>query len=249
MNLDYSVGIPVRNEEKSLPYTLDSILNQTIPPKEILVCVNGSRDNTRNIVERYSSTNNLVKLLTSPPGKPSAWNRIVSETKNNYNLFCDGDVIISREAAEKLLETLDQDKELLIAGGSLVYLDTNKTFFKKYFLETPGKKIIPKDIWGALYMIRLKEMKQKSRENSIELMPEEIINEDQLKDAKSILQEKVQSKGFTSPLYKTIKELGPDHNKTFDVVVLVGDKEITTGSGKSKQEAEQNAAKMALELI
>jgi ribonuclease-3 len=78
---------------------------------------------------------------------------------------------------------------------------------------------------------------------------EDIISEDNLKDSKSILQEKVQSKGFTSPLYKTIKESGPDHDKTFEVAVLVNEKEIITGSGKSKQEAEQNAAKKALELI
>ena len=78
---------------------------------------------------------------------------------------------------------------------------------------------------------------------------QEIISEDQLKDAKSILQEKVQSKGFTSPVYKTVNETGPDHDKTFEVVVIVDNKEITTGSGKSKQEAEQNAAKMAIELI
>jgi ribonuclease-3 len=78
---------------------------------------------------------------------------------------------------------------------------------------------------------------------------EDIISEDNLKDSKSILQEKVQSKGFTSPLYKTIKESGPDHDKTFEVAVLVNEKEIITGSRKSKQEAEQNAAKKALELI
>lgn len=78
---------------------------------------------------------------------------------------------------------------------------------------------------------------------------QEIINENQLKDAKSLLQEKVQSKGFSSPVYKTTKELGPDHDKTFEVVVVVNDKEITSGSGKSKQEAEQNAAKKAVELI
>ncbi|HSV94780.1 MAG TPA: ribonuclease III [Spirochaetia bacterium] len=78
---------------------------------------------------------------------------------------------------------------------------------------------------------------------------QEIIREDQLKDAKSILQENAQSKGFVSPVYKTIKESGPDHNKTFEVVVLVNNKEITTGSGKSKQEAEQNAAKKANKLI
>ncbi len=78
---------------------------------------------------------------------------------------------------------------------------------------------------------------------------ENIISEDQLKDAKSILQENVQSKGFVSPLYKTVKEFGPDHNKTFEVVVVVNNKEITTGEGKSKQDAEQNAAKRAIELI
>jgi ribonuclease-3 len=78
---------------------------------------------------------------------------------------------------------------------------------------------------------------------------QEIISEDKLKDAKSLLQEKVQSKGFTSPIYKTVKESGPDHDKTFDIVVFIDNREITTGTGKSKQEAEQNAAKRALELI
>ena len=78
---------------------------------------------------------------------------------------------------------------------------------------------------------------------------QEIIDEDRLKDAKSILQEQVQRKGFISPSYKTLKEIGPDHDKTFEVAVFVDNKEIATGSGKSKQEAEQNAAKMAIELI
>lgn len=76
-----------------------------------------------------------------------------------------------------------------------------------------------------------------------------IINEDKLKDAKSILQEKAQSRGFLSPVYKTTKESGPDHHKTFEVTVTVNDQEITSGSGKSKQEAEQNAAQKAVELI
>lgn len=78
---------------------------------------------------------------------------------------------------------------------------------------------------------------------------QEIITDDHLKDAKSVLQEKIQSKGLLSPVYKTMKESGPDHNKTFEVVVIVNNKEITSGSGKSKQEAEQNAAKKANELI
>lgn len=77
----------------------------------------------------------------------------------------------------------------------------------------------------------------------------EIINENHLKDAKSTLQEKVQSKGFTSPQYKTVSETGPDHDKTFEVAVVIENKKITTGLGKSKQEAEQSAAKKAIKLI
>lgn len=78
---------------------------------------------------------------------------------------------------------------------------------------------------------------------------EEIITENKLKDAKSTLQEKVQSKGYISPVYKTINETGPDHEKTFEVAVIVNNKKLTSGSGKSKQEAEQNAAQKAIKLI
>ncbi|HAI22367.1 TPA: ribonuclease III [Candidatus Collierbacteria bacterium] len=102
---------------------------------------------------------------------------------------------------------------------------------------------------GALYCDGGLDAANQFFKNFILPNAESIINENQLKDAKSLLQEKAQSKGFVSPLYKTVKESGPDHNKTFEVVVLVNDKEITTGSGKSKQEAEQNAAKKAVELI
>lgn len=78
---------------------------------------------------------------------------------------------------------------------------------------------------------------------------QKIIDGNELKDAKSTLQEIVQSKGYTSPAYKTVKERGPDHEKTFDVSVVVNNQEIAQGSGKSKQEAEQNAAKKAIKLI
>lgn len=67
------------------------------------------------------------------------------------------------------------------------------------------------------------------------------------KDAKSTLQEKIQDKMRTSPTYKVIGELGPDHAKTFTIGVFLGAKILGTGKGKSKQEGEQMAAKNALE--
>ena len=67
------------------------------------------------------------------------------------------------------------------------------------------------------------------------------------KDPKSILQEKVQSRKLNSPIYRVLEEKGPAHLRTFTVGAYVGDKLIAKGQGRSKQEAEVNAAKKALD--
>lgn len=66
-------------------------------------------------------------------------------------------------------------------------------------------------------------------------------------DFKSLLQELTQEKTKISPTYRVTKSDGPDHNKTFWVEVLSGETLLGSGMGKSKQEAEQNAAQTALE--
>lgn len=68
------------------------------------------------------------------------------------------------------------------------------------------------------------------------------------KNFKSILLEAVQSEGKSSPVYHVISEIGPDHDKEFKVGVYVDDILLGQGSGKSKKEAEQDAAKHALKL-
>jgi len=68
-----------------------------------------------------------------------------------------------------------------------------------------------------------------------------------LKDPKSLLQEKVQAKSYPAPKYNVVNELGPDHNKEFTVEVTVNNKSVATGKGKSKSEAEQDAASNALQ--
>lgn len=67
-------------------------------------------------------------------------------------------------------------------------------------------------------------------------------------DFKSRLQEAVQGKFREVPRYRVVEELGPDHDKTFSVVMAVGDLE-TRGTGKSKKLAEQDAARKALALV
>jgi ribonuclease-3 len=65
-------------------------------------------------------------------------------------------------------------------------------------------------------------------------------------DYKSALQERVQSDGSPLPEYAVISETGPDHNKLFQVQVRVGGAALAEAVGRSKKEAEQEAAKRAL---
>ena len=68
-------------------------------------------------------------------------------------------------------------------------------------------------------------------------------------DSKTILQEIVQASHKEELGYRLIKEEGPDHNKHFTVEVHLNSNVIGKGGGRSKKEAEQNAAKEALELM
>lgn len=99
---------------------------------------------------------------------------------------------------------------------------------------------------GAIFLDQdLKTVKKFIRNNFSSAL-ESLIRLGGLKDSKSLLQEKIQSETNFSPVYKTIKEEGPDHNKTFTVGVFLNNKLLATGKGKSKQQAEEEAAKIAL---
>jgi ribonuclease-3 len=65
-------------------------------------------------------------------------------------------------------------------------------------------------------------------------------------DHKSALQEYVQSRVLPLPEYRVVKESGPDHAKLFTVSVSVEGQELGTAEGRSKKEAEQEAARLAL---
>jgi ribonuclease-3 len=77
---------------------------------------------------------------------------------------------------------------------------------------------------------------------------EEIIRKKLWIDAKSRFQEMAQEKENVTPSYKTLKEVGPDHDKKFTLGVFLKDVQIAAGTGLSKQEAEQQAAEKALEV-
>jgi len=80
-----------------------------------------------------------------------------------------------------------------------------------------------------------------------------LLNDDNLRsqyfDYKTALQEFCQKKYKTTPLYTIIDSSGPDHAKMFEVKLTIADKIVHIGGGKSKKEAEKQAAQKAWEIL
>jgi len=66
---------------------------------------------------------------------------------------------------------------------------------------------------------------------------------------KSLLQQLVQAEGWNSPQYRVVSERGPDHAREFEVEALVKGVPYGRGTGRTKRQAEQKAAKIALKAL
>lgn len=102
---------------------------------------------------------------------------------------------------------------------------------------------------GALFIDSGIEIVENFLKQIFEQKIEILAKSNSFKDPKSLLQEYAQSRKKGSPIYKVINEVGPAHSKTFIVGVLVKGIVAGKGEGRSKQEAEEQAAKNALEHL
>ena len=69
------------------------------------------------------------------------------------------------------------------------------------------------------------------------------------RDFKTQLQEQAQARYRSSPRYRVVAEVGPDHSKTFEIEVELRGEVLGRGSGRSKKDAEQAAARLAVEAL
>ena len=96
---------------------------------------------------------------------------------------------------------------------------------------------------GAIYLDQGYSAAQAFIEKHILSKIDQILAEGSWRDSKSYLQELSQKTDGITPVYRVIKEEGPDHDKTFTVGVYVGNNVRGVGIGHSKQEAQTAAAK------
>ena len=100
---------------------------------------------------------------------------------------------------------------------------------------------------GALYLDQgLKACNKVIAQYVLSKLPV-VLQEKLFEDSKSQFQELAQEKTGITPNYQVLREWGPDHEKHFRVGVAIGKDLIAEGEGTSKQEAEQEAARVALE--
>ena len=178
MDSDYCIGVPVRNEAVNIPGLLKSLLEQTVSPKKIIVCVNGTTDDSFEIASEIAEKNSSIEVIRSEAGKANAWHEIIKHISTDKVMFCDGDVLVDKHAAEKLLQCLDSDKDLILAGGTAWSINEKKTFFAKYFVGAETEPPEPKWVIGRLYMLSMEKLKARVDELGIDLMPRDTINDD-----------------------------------------------------------------------
>ncbi len=99
---------------------------------------------------------------------------------------------------------------------------------------------------GAIFLDQGLEKTEEFIELSLGEKIKTIDSLENIKDYKSLFQEKAQEKKKITPTYRIINTYGPDHDKIFTVGAFLNKRKISQGKGKSKQEAEQRAAQKAL---
>ncbi|ARU49687.1 ribonuclease III [Sulfurospirillum diekertiae] len=104
-------------------------------------------------------------------------------------------------------------------------------------------------ILGALY---LEAGLEKAKNLAIALLEEAYPKIDMdaiFRDHKTTLQELTQAHFGMTPEYRLVRSFGPDHKKEFEIAVSVRGRDLSVASGKSKKEAQQKAAMLALEIL
>ena len=100
---------------------------------------------------------------------------------------------------------------------------------------------------GAIYMDQGYDMAKQFIADRLFKRTEDIVTKRLWQDAKSRFQELAQEHESVTPTYETVGQSGPDHDRVFTVGVFLRKEKVAEGTGRSKQEAEQEAAERAFE--
>jgi ribonuclease III len=164
---------------------------------------------------------------------------------NKYPDHNEGDLTAYRSALVnaviigEVAHNLEMNEYLLLSKGESK--DIGKA--RSYILANTYEAYV-----GAVYIDQGYDIAKDFISKTLFTKLDTIVSKKLWRDSKSLIQEKAQEFLSVTPFYRVLHEAGPDHDKHFTVGVFFGDDKIAEGKGHSKQEAEQSAAKNALEI-
>ena len=160
-----------------------------------------------------------------------------------YKTYTEGELTAVRSALVNAIiiseaaSTAGMNDFLLLSKGEA----KDKGKARQYILANTYEAYV-----GAVFLDQGFEVAEEFITSSLLHKTDEIVNKKLWRDAKSLVQEKAQEHTSMTPAYKVMHEAGPDHDKHFTVGIYFGTVLVAEGKGKSKQEAEQSAALVAL---
>lgn len=157
--------------------------------------------------------------------------------KNEGELTSIRSALVNADTCADVAKKLGVNDFLLLSKGESK--DSGRA--RQYILANTLEAII-----GAIYLDQGYEAAKNFILTHITPLTDEIVRMGLWIDAKSLFQAKAQEELGATPIYKTLSESGPDHDKQFSVGVFVGNEKLGVGEGRSKQDAEQDAARDAL---
>jgi len=147
--------------------------------------------------------------------------------------------LVNAKMLFEVSKDLDFNDFLLLSRGEAKELGKARQYILANIFEA---------LVGAIYLDQgLDSCKKFIKKNLIKKLPH-IIEVGLFKDTKSRFQEEAQERVGITPIYKVLEEWGPDHAKHFIIGVFLNKELVAKGEGSSKQEAEEKAAKNALEI-
>lgn len=145
--------------------------------------------------------------------------------------------LVNTDTISKAATKLNMNDFLLLSRGEAK--DTGRA--RQYILANTFEAVI-----GAIYQDQGYADAQKFIAQTLFDLSDEIVQKRLWQDPKSRFQEEAQEHVNITPTYQLIEETGPDHDKQFTVGVFLEAEHVASGTGKSKQEAEREAAEKAL---
>ena len=140
----YTVVIPMYNSQETIVKCLDSLIQQTDVPYEIVIINDGSTDNSKNICNNYAKKDCRIKIINQKNLGPSAARNIgINIAKGEYIIFVDADDYVSNNFFETIDKNIEDDVEIL--KYNIKYhgdrIDGN-IFNTTSFPKTDGEKVL-----------------------------------------------------------------------------------------------------------